>query len=478
MTSTRLALAALIFPAMAASAVSAAETLSLREAVRLAIENNNNYKISIEAVEESRQKVRESWGMLWPTLSTDIAYTRQGADAGFSSNIKANYDVKFINGQIAINPGVFYNSLLATRNAHIIAENNVRKQRSETVVRSIQSYYRLLLAREAEAMRMESLKALEENLRTVTIGYNKGIFSRLDYLRAQVAFSNEKTQFINAGNDALSAMADLNIQIGNDIFMRIEPDPAEMQIDKALLEALPSDAERERKLLVSMIGEALKHRPEVIQIRKTREMKEDIASAAEAIYLWPTFFASGSYGKSKTVSSASSSTPPPGPGEPGFDPTTYQFYLMMSGVRESFAPSGWNKSWNVTVGATYRWGALSPLDTSHAKANQSRSSAKQTEHQMDDFIKGVKLEIQRGYLKLKAAHVSLSSQQGNVATAEEGLKAAITQFRNGIIDNTKLLEANVQLITAQTLYIQSLYDFQVARAELNRAIGVEFFPVR
>ena len=60
MTSTRLALAALIFPAMVASTVSAAETLSLREAVRLAIENNNNYKISIEAVEESRQKVRES----------------------------------------------------------------------------------------------------------------------------------------------------------------------------------------------------------------------------------------------------------------------------------------------------------------------------------------------------------------------------------------------------------------------------------
>ena len=413
--------------------------------------------------------------MLWPTLSTDVAYTRQGADAGFSSNIKANYDVKFINGQIAINPGVFYNSLLATRNAHIIAENNVRKQRSETVVRSIQSYYRLLLAREAEAMRMESLKALEENLKTVTIGYNKGIFSRLDYLRAQVAFSNEKTQFINAGNDALSAMADLNIQIGNDIFMRIEPDPAEMEIDKALLEALPSDAEGERKLLVSMIGEALKHRPEVIQIRKTKEMKEDIASAAEAIYLWPTFFASGSYGTSKTVSADSGSPPP----SSTFPPDQNQILeQLLYGMRENLSPSGWNKSWNVTVGATYRWGALSPLDTSHAKANQSRSSAKQTEHQMDDFIKGVKLEIQRGYLKLKAAHVSLASQKGNVATAEEGLKAAITQFRNGIIDNTKLLEANVQLITARTLYIQSLYDFQVARAELNRAIGVEFFPVR
>jgi len=471
-------LAAVMAITLAAVPLAAAETISLREVVRLAIENNNSYKTSIEAVEESRFKVRESWGMLWPTLSTDVSYTRQGADAGFNANIDGRYDIKFINGQITLNPGVFYNTLQASRNAHIVAENNVRKVKGDTVVRAIQSYYRLLLAREGAAMREESIRALDENLKTVTIGYNKGIFSRLDYLRAQVAFSNEKTQLINADNDALSAMADLNIQIGNDIFVRLDPDPTAMEINPADMSSLPSDSDGERGLLVAMIGEALKHRPEVIQIKKTREMKEDLAAAAEAVYLWPSLFVSGSYGTSKTVSSASSSTPPPGPGEPGYDPIAYQFYQMMSGVQESFAPSGWNNAWSISVGASYRWGSLSPLDSSHARAKQSRSSARQTEYQMDDFIKNVKLEIQRGYLKLKAASVSIASQRGNVKTAEEALKVAVTQFRNGIIDNTRLIEANVQLITARTLYIQSLYDFQVARAELNRAIGVDYFPVR
>ncbi|RPI91294.1 MAG: TolC family protein [Spirochaetales bacterium] len=464
--------------ALATVPLSASETIPLRDVIRLAIENNNSCRTSIEAVEESRFKVRESWGMLWPSLSTDVSYTRQGADAGFNANIDGRYEVKFVNGQITVNPGVFYNTLQASRNAHIIAENNVRKVKGDTVVRAIQSYYRLLLAREGAAMREESIRALEENLKTVTIGYNKGIFSRLDYLRAQVAFANEKTQLINAENDALSAMADLNIQIGNDIFFRLDPDPGAMQLRPEDLSALPSDADGERRLLVVMIGEALRHRPEVIQIKKTKEMRENTAAAAEAIYLWPSFFASGSYGTSKTVSSPSSSAPPPGPGEPGYDPIQYQFYQMMSGVQESFAPSGWNNSWSITAGASYRWGALSPLDFSHARGNQSRSSAKQTEFQMDDFIKSVKLEIQRGYLKLKAASTSIASQQGNVKTAEESLKVAVTQFRNGIIDNTKLIEANVQLITARTLYIQSLYDFQVARAELNRAIGVDYFPVR
>ncbi|MBN1534382.1 MAG: TolC family protein [Spirochaetes bacterium] len=452
----------------------ATETLTLREVVHLAIKNNNTYKTAVEAVRESRSKVLESWGMLWPALSTDVSYTRQGADSGYSSNIDALYDVKFINGQITVNPGVFYNTLQASRNAHIIAENNVRKVKNETVVRAIQSYYRLLLAREGAAMREESIKALEENLKTVTIGYNRGLFSRLDYLRAQVALANEKTQHINAANDAISAMADLNIQIGNDIDVHLELDPGAMKVTPGDLSAIPTDPEGERKLLIPLIGEALKNRPEIIQIKKTKEMKDDIAAAAEALYLWPSLFVSGSYGASKAISPSSQSIPP----DPVSNPVGYQFYQMMLSLKENFAPPGWNKSWNITVGASYRWGALAPLDTSHAKGSQYRSAAKQAEFQMDDFIKGVKLEIQRGYLKLKAAKTSLDCQKGNVKAAEEALRVAVTQFRSGIIDNTKLIEANVQLITARTLYVQSLHDYQVSRAELNRAIGIEYFPVR
>jgi outer membrane protein TolC len=96
---------------------------------------------------------------------------------------------------------------------------------------------------------------------------------------------------------------------------------------------------------------------------------------------------------------------------------------------------------------------------------------------MDDFIKAVRLEVQSGFLKLKSALNSIQAQQGNIDAANETLKVSIEQFRNGIIDNTKLLEANTGLTTAQTLYIQALYNYQTAKAELNKAIGVEYFKI-
>ena len=85
----------------------------------------------------------------------------------------------------------------------------------------------------------------------------------------------------------------------------------------------------------------------------------------------------------------------------------------------------------------------------------------------------MKLDVERGYLKLRSAENSIHAQQGNIEAAEESLRVAQLQFRGGVVDNTKLLESNVQLITATTLYLQSLNDLQVAKADLNRAMGEE-----
>ena len=52
---------------------------------------------------------------------------------------------------------------------------------------------------------------------------------------------------------------------------------------------------------------------------------------------------------------------------------------------------------------------------------------------------------------------------------------AIIQFKNGVIDNTKLLDANVELTSARSMYIQAPYDYQTSKAELNRAIGRDYF---
>jgi outer membrane protein len=450
------------------------DILTLKKAMEIALENNNTYAISLEKVNESRLKVVETWGMLWPSLSTDVSYTRQGADAGYSSSIKSMTNVTFINGELFVNPGVFYNSLQASRKFHVIAENEVRKVKLDTTILTIRLYYQYLLAGEGIKLREESTKALEENLKVVTIGYNKGTFSKLDFLRAKVTYANEKTQLITAQNNYLSAKASLNIHLGRDINAPANlVELSNIKVNKDDLAMLEMQEDKEKEMLNQMSSESLKNRPELIQLKSTKEAQEYGAKASESVYLWPTLFAKGSYGTSKNTYKDQEAPAQPPPGT--LDAGDYYILNMLQGSSAASSPEGWNKSWNLTIGASYKWGAWAPVDSSHAKGKQARSQAKQTEYQLEDFMKNIRLEVQYNYLKYKSASNSIQSQQGNVETAEESLKVSITQFRNGIINNTELLDANVQLTTAKTLYIQALHDFQVAKAELNKAVGKDMF---
>jgi outer membrane protein len=462
------------FALIGLSPLSAEETLNLKEAIMISLKNNNSYRIAIEKVQESRYRVRETWGALWPELSTDVAYTRQDAEAGLSSRIEGQYDIHFVSGTISVNAGVFYNSLQASRKDYIIAENEVRRIKADTIIKTIKLYYGLILSREMIALRSDSLKALEENLKVVTIGYRKGTFSKLDYLRAQVAYSNEKTKLINTENDYYTALATLNIHLGRDIHSPIKVEESAIRTHDKELSTIPFEQDEGKIFVQKMIREALKNRPEVLQIKLKREIESHLAGAAESIYLWPTIFVTGKYGTSKLIpreeDGGITTT-----GDPQIDAL---LQIINEGMQESYTPSGWNRAWSITFGATYRWGSLFPFDPSHAKGKQYRSKAKQTDFQMEDFIRGVRLEVQQSYLKLKSATISIKSQQGNIETAEESLRVSIIQFRNGIIDNTKLLEANVELTTAKTLYIQALHDYQLAKAELNRAIGEDYFAFR
>lgn len=454
-------------------AAMAQKPLTLREAITIAINNNNTYKAALLKVEENRYKVRENWGMLWPQLSTDVAYTRQWYESGFQAQIAGQYDVKIINGQISINPGVFYNSLQSSRNGFIASEYEARKIKTETIITTIQLYYQILLTKQLITMHEESLKALEENLRIITVGYQKGTFSKLDFLRAKVAYNNEKTQLINAQNDYLTVSATFNIHINRDINEPIVLDESILQVDQTDIQYRNLEEAKEKELITQMVGLALKNRPELLQLTHSKKALEYAADAAASVYLWPTLFISGNYGTSKTITKEGGSEFTP-TGNPAVDPI---LQAMSEGMKSSFAPSGWNDRWMITFGATYQWGALSPINSTHAKARQLESQADQLDLQLQDFIKSVRLDIQRGFLKIKSASNSIYSQQGNVETAQESLKTATMQFRNGIIDNSKFLEANVALIQATTLYIQSLYDYKVAQAELNKAIGVDYFKI-
>jgi outer membrane protein TolC len=446
--------------------VSAGEKeLGLTEAISISLDNNNRYKIAREKVHEKDLKVSEVWGELWPQLGSSALRTYWGAEKGSLTGSDGQTVLSIVKGTLAVNPGIFYNRLKASREDRIIAINEERKVRLDTIVATIQLYYRVLLAQDVVKLRTDSLTALEENLRVVKAGYKSGTYTKLAFLRAGVAAANEKTRLINSRKDLEQVKSALNIHLGMDIDNPVILDLKALKLDKEPdLLLIEKKEDSKPGLYKELVSVAIKNRPELIQLKHKKDYLDSREMEAMSVYLWPTFFASAEYGANKLLNPAGN-----------INTVNTQFDMIMNALNSKYNPEGWNRTWNFTFGATYIWGSLSPLDSSGPKAGQFRSLSGQNDMELEDFVRGIKLEISDGLLGIESAAHAIKSQVENIKSAEESFRVAILQFKNGIIDNTELLNANVELSSAKALYIQSLYDFQTSKARLNRTLGVDYF---
>ncbi len=442
--------------------------INLKEAIKLAEANNTSFKLLKESSKEAKENVNIVWGMLWPSLSSDASVTKMGSDPENAMRPEQQYSVNIVNAQITINPGIFYNSLQASRKAFIAAENNLRKTESVILKSTIDLFYAVVLSGENLKIKQESSRLLLENYQTVSTGYNKGVFSRLSYLTAQVEYNNSKTELINAENDYETSLAALNIHLGFDVNnkLAVSFDPEQFNRDE-LNEILVNETE----FVNNMTAEALKNRPELIQKKSMEEVNEYRTNAEASIYLWPTFFVRGNYNYSKYFYPEAEPVTPVSTGNPMVD--TIMPYLTQTPEPDE----DWQKSWSVSFGVSYQWGALSPLDSSHAKKRMSESRENQSELDIENFTKQISLEVKTNFIKLKSARLAILSQIDNIKTARENYSASLTQFRNGLIDNTALINANLKLLTARTLLIQSIYNYNTAKSELNIAVGKDILEI-
>lgn len=442
------------------------EVLDLHQAISLALQNNKKYNIAKEKVKESQIKIKEAWGSLWPNLDIDFSYNYVNAAKGLYSLSSGEEDFNLIKGSLAVNPGIFYNTLKSAQDSSVIAVNEERSIQSTTITRTIELYYKILLASEIVKLRNDSVQSLKENLRVVTTGFQAGSLTTLDLLRAKVSLANENTRLILAQDDYKNTKADLNIHLGRQMDYLFEAEADELKANaKDIAEFTNISDQDQNKQITKLIMEAIKDRPEIIQVQYKKKVQTDNARAMKSVYLWPTLFVSGSIGKTMAIQKPGESFSTPDP----------EVNAIFNDLIQTFSPTGWYSQSMITLGASWRFGALAPWDSSHAKENELESEANQTDLEFEDLMNNLGLDIQQNYFKIVTAVHSIQSQKENIKSAEEYFRVATIQFRNGTIDNTKFLEANVELQNAKTFYIQALYDFQTARAELNKAIGYEYF---
>ncbi len=84
---------------------------------------------------------------------------------------------------------------------------------------------------------------------------------------------------------------------------------------------------------------------------------------------------------------------------------------------------------------------------------------------------GIRLELQNPILDLSEAEKNIPTAQKAVDQAEENLRVSEDRYKTQVTTSTEVLDAQTLLSQARMNYYNALYDHNLAKAGLLRAIG-------
>src|SRR5213075_3438738 len=109
----------------------------------------------------------------------------------------------------------------------------------------------------------------------------------------------------------------------------------------------------------------------------------------------------------------------------------------------------------------------------YGQVKQQRALLSEAEFTYEDDARQVELEVQTAYSNLLQNQELIKSQEKNVGLAEEALRLAKARLDAGAGVQLDVLNAQVQLLTAQSTRLQALFGYNSSLAEFDRATGAQ-----
>jgi outer membrane protein TolC len=105
--------------------------------------------------------------------------------------------------------------------------------------------------------------------------------------------------------------------------------------------------------------------------------------------------------------------------------------------------------------------------------NESKVRLIQAEDALIQTRDAVTLEVKEAYLNLKEAEKNIFVAQTAIKQAEENFRMNKERYKEQEATTTEVMDAQTLLTQAQTNYYNALSDYNIARARLERAMGLE-----
>ena len=396
-------------------------SLSLDEAISIALRDNRDVLLKIEEVKKAKEKLAEAKSGLLPTLNFTGSRTRtRGLYAKDLNQSSAQATLK----QYLYKGGKTVNTIKENKAKIEVSEALLDKEKLETVLKVRQVFYTLLLAGELTRLNKKILENTESHLDFIKDRYAYGQVSESDVLSIEAQLGNVKEAYESSLSQLEGARALLNNLLCLEESAKIRPnaefnyEPVEIAYDQAFLKA-----------------QAL--RPEIRQYEA--QAKADL----------------------KAIEVAKSDT----------RPNIYASwdYYSRSTTSLTFSPSKAWQDYNI-LSTTFTWPVFDGWATK-AKVEQAIIDLKETKLMQEKTKKDIALELKNAYLALKDAIAKIKSVESDIIFYKDKLAATKEKYAQGQVSSLELedvvLSFEVELFNQK----QSVYDYLMAKCNFEKATG-------
>jgi outer membrane protein TolC/preprotein translocase subunit SecF len=436
-----IALCALLATGGEASAEPVKYSLTLPEAVELALKQNSVLKIGRLKVAESEQKIVSAQSRYFPQLSNSTKYLSLsdkqqvtvpagslGTAAG-SPFPEQDVEIKQSDSTILYSETTLAQPTTQLFKIHeankmaladrVIAEADVKSSENEIAMAVHQLYYTLLVAGKERAAAEASLAAAKEKLREAEDGARAGTVLEVAVIEARANLLQSRHSLLAAENRIADTTSELNDLLGL-------PDDALLEVTEAGLSEL-TEPSRDQAY-----GQAQAGNGQLLAARETLEKSRHAVRAAEYEYIPDlTLFAKHGYQDGAPF------------------------------LEDNIGIFGVELSWNI-----FDWG------NRKGEIGQRVAQQSQAQENLARIDKRLGIEIDKVYRKLARSKQMMDVAREALALCRENARLSENGLKAGTVTTAKHADTVAALRKAEMEELRASLEYRLTMADLDRIRGV------
>ena len=439
--------------------------LSLNDCISIALNHNPAIKNARYNYGISKSNVGVARSEFFPTVGVGTGYSYNTTSSSKINTDTNAYTVQATLNQLLWNFGRT-NANIKMQKFYLIAdEYNFYNTVRETTFNVKQKYYEVLAARATVLINKAYVQINERNYQRTKAYFDEGIKSKIDLVNAEVTLSDSKIQLVQAENSYKNSLVNLNNAMylvnapvysisGTEVFNNVNDNVAPVDLTKI---TKPSDKEIS-KLPVNVKDAKLTSSVETLELLTDYKVDEFPYSFEECMKM--------AY-KNRADLKAYNSTLDAVKQNLLFVKRNYYPELSASagyGFRNTNSTNSLNVGLNLSSSVN--------IMNQKYKVDAAKYQVDIAENSLNQLNQDIFFEVQNAYINMVELEKQIPLLAVKVRQTLENYELAEGRYYVGLGDYIQLQDAKVNYNNAQCSYIETIYKYNVARANLESVIAM------